>query len=153
MKLAQIVPEPGSQLFVGSSEFLTKDQREHRCQQLAAQGFLVAEVARVLDESHGGAEAMVAALTAHAAGAALSRPGRLREALEGAVEAALATHGAPPPSDEGHPDLRSTAHDQVLRARDLSLPGLCLVMPELSALADSRGVLDPADSAVLGVWW
>ena len=152
MTRAQLSSEHGSHRSTGSSEFLTRDERAQRCQQLAAQGFLLADIAQVLDEADADADALVAALAHRAISHTEPRRGKLREAVEGALEAALAARGAPPASDDGQPDPRTAAHDQLLRARDLSVPGLCLVMPALGSLADARGVLDPADSAVLTVW-
>ena len=82
-------------------------------------------------------------------------PGRLRQAVEEAVESALAMRGAPPPSVNVDADGAASLRDQVVRARGLGSFGLALALPPLATLADTSGdtpSLGPSDSAVLSVF-
>ncbi|MDC3979976.1 hypothetical protein [Polyangium jinanense] len=82
-------------------------------------------------------------------------PGRLRQAVEEAVESALAMRGAPPPSVSADVDGAASLRDQVVRARGLGSFGLALALPPLATLADTSGdapALGPSDSAVLAVF-
>ncbi|MRG94440.1 hypothetical protein [Polyangium spumosum] len=82
-------------------------------------------------------------------------PGRLRQAVEEAVESALAMRGAPPPSVSVDADGAASLRDQVVRARGLGSFGLALALPPLASLADTSGdapALGPSDSAVLSIF-
>ncbi len=78
--------------------------------------------------------------------------GGLREAIEGAIEMALALRGAVPPNVALGAGTRAMASDQLFRTRALGARGLCLVVPELGRIADEHGVLDDRDSEALRVW-
>jgi hypothetical protein len=77
--------------------------------------------------------------------------GRLRQAIDEAVEGALALRGALPPAVHLEAALEPTIRDQVFRARALGATGLCLVLPGLACAADA-GLLDAEDSATLLAW-
>jgi hypothetical protein len=117
-------------------EFLTRSVRSQRCRDLAEHGYLIART--------------VPTAPAGAATGALAT-GRLREAIEGAVEISLALRGAVPPSVTGSSAADVTARDQLCRAKALGASGICLVLPELRLLGDGR-VLDPRDGSALLVW-
>lgn len=119
-------------------EFLSPAERSDRCRRLAKTGFLVARVAPLID-SEGPHDGPL-------------RRGRLREAIDGAVEISLALRGALPPSIDSDADPCAIAEDQLFRVRALGSPGLCLVLPTLMGLADERDVLDFDDSRALAVW-
>jgi len=79
-------------------------------------------------------------------------PGRLRQAVEEAVESALAMRGAPPPSVSADADGAASLRDQLGRAKGLGSFGLALALPPLGTLADTSGdvvALGPSDSSVL----
>src|SRR5262245_57965294 len=57
--------------------------------------------------------------------------GRLREAIDEAVEGALAMRGALPPAVELDAAFEPTIRDQIFRARALGVSGLCLMLPAL----------------------
>ena len=76
--------------------------------------------------------------------------GRLRRAIDDAIEGALATRGALPPAVELDAPLEPTLRDQVFRARALGATGLALTLPRLADTAG--GVLDADDSATLSTW-
>ncbi len=76
--------------------------------------------------------------------------GRLRHAIEDAVEGALAMRGALPPAVELDAMLEPTLRDQVFRARALGATGLAVTLPRLG---DAEGaLLDAADGAALSTW-
>ena len=129
-------------------EFLSPPHRSERCKALAKLGCLVARVAPVVSTREDGDPG--SERTSWSAGP-LQR-GRLREAIDGAVEISLALRGALPPSVEMEADLSAVAEDQLFRVRALGVPGICLVLPELSSLADDDGLLHPNDSQALVVW-
>jgi hypothetical protein len=79
-------------------------------------------------------------------------PGGLRDALDEAVEGALALRGALPPVLDAVGDPTRSVHDQVFRARALGAAGLAVAVPALAALADDEGVIGGEDGAVLAVW-
>jgi hypothetical protein len=107
-------------------------------EQLAAGGYVIARVVG-LHEDAGDPQQIVTR-------------GRLREAIDGAVEIALALRGALPPAVDVAADTDVTTRDQLFRVRTLDAPGLCLVLPPLAKLADEDGVLDAGDSLVLATW-
>ena len=113
----------------GGALFVSRGQRSRLCRELSDRGYVVARVAAAGPSS----------AAPDRLGAAV--PGRLREAIEGALEITLA--------------LRGLAPKKPLELAPLELlgaSGLCLVMPELRALADASGTLDEKDSATLCEW-
>lgn len=120
---------------VRGSEFLTSTHRTARCREMADDGYLVARVV-----PNYGAENEPTVKRAE-----------LRNALEGAVEISLALRGALPPSVEIGAPVGQSVQDQIYRLRKLGAPGLCIVLPELSAIAEG-GQLGPEDSAALQAW-
>lgn len=90
--------------------------------------------------------------------ASIVRPpaaGRLRQAVEEAIESALAMRGAPPPAVAPDADQVASLRDQFSRARGLGSYGLALALPPLSSLADGAGdgiMLGPSDSSVISVF-
>lgn len=119
------VSEPTREL--GSCEFLTRTRRTERCRELAERGYIVARVT------------------------AAPPDGTLRQAVDGAVEISLALRGALPPAVDIGAPVAAAAHDQLFRMRALGAQGLCVVLPELSNLADD-GVLHGDDSETLDAW-
>lgn len=79
-------------------------------------------------------------------------PSRLRQAVEEAVESALAMRGAPPPSVPADVDMAASLRDQLTRARALGSAGLALVLPSLSTLTDGSSTLNLVDSAVVSAF-
>jgi hypothetical protein len=79
-------------------------------------------------------------------------PGGLRDALDEAVEGALALRGALPPVLEAAHDPTRSVHDQVFRARALGAAGLAVAVPGLAGLVGDDGVLAGEDGAVLAAW-
>lgn len=77
--------------------------------------------------------------------------GRLRHAIDAAVESALALRGALPSAVDLEAALEPTLRDQVFRARALGATGLAVALPSLGGVTDG-GVLDVADSAALAAW-
>lgn len=75
--------------------------------------------------------------------------GKLRAAIDEAVEGALALRGALPPAVHLEAALEPTIRDQIFRARALGATGLCVALPEM---AGDRGALDVADSETLLAW-
>src|SRR6516165_8906971 len=57
--------------------------------------------------------------------------GRLRHAIDDAVEGALAMRGALPPAVEVGAPLEPTLRDQIFRARALGAKGLALTVPHI----------------------
>lgn len=78
--------------------------------------------------------------------------GRLREAIEAAIEGALERRGASPPGVGSSSDLDACLSDQLYRARSVGAPGVTLCIGTLEATASLAGALDADDSAVLR-WW
>lgn len=72
--------------------------------------------------------------------------GRLRHAIDDAIEGALALRGALPPSVHLDAEVDATIRDQIFRARALGATGLALDVPGL------QGMLHPDDSATLMAW-
>ncbi|MFT3774020.1 MAG: hypothetical protein QM820_52310 [Minicystis sp.] len=75
--------------------------------------------------------------------------GRLRHAIDEAVEGALAMRGALPSGVHLDAALEPTIRDQVFRARALGATGLCVTLPGLGRDAE---VMDAADSETLLAW-
>lgn len=78
--------------------------------------------------------------------------GRLGEAIEEAVEAALERHGACPPGVGAATSLDASLSDQLYRSRLLERRGIALGVCSLEGIASLGGTLDADDSAVLR-WW
>lgn len=81
--------------------------------------------------------------------------GRLRQAVEEAIESALAMRGAPPPGVSADADAAASLKDQFTRARGLGAYGLALALPPLSSLADTSGevpMLGISDSSVISTF-
>jgi hypothetical protein len=77
--------------------------------------------------------------------------GRLRGAVDDAVEGALAMRGALPPSVQLEASLEETVQDQIFRAKALGATGLAIALPPLSS--DVRtGVLHGEDADVVCTW-
>lgn len=115
--------------------FVASSTATARGKALAASGYVFASTARSNDQA-----------------ADAPTRGRLREAVEGAIELALALRGALPAAvaEDGSP--MDMARDQLFRIRTLGAKGLCVSVGELSKLADEEGVLDASDSELLRVW-
>ncbi len=79
-------------------------------------------------------------------------PGRLRQAVEEAVESALAMRGAPPPNVPADVDAAASLRDQLARTRALGAAGLALVLPSLTTLTDGSSTLNLVDSAVVSAF-
>jgi hypothetical protein len=78
--------------------------------------------------------------------------GRLRDAIESAIESALDLNDAPPAGVGDLTDLDQCLSDQLYRARSVGAGGLVLCLPDLMAAGSLAGALDAEDSAVLR-WW
>lgn len=76
-------------------------------------------------------------------------PGRLRNAIDDAIEGSLALRGALPPCVDVEASIESTIRDQVFRARALGASGLALALPRISGAA---GLLHIEDGSVLSAW-
>jgi hypothetical protein len=76
--------------------------------------------------------------------------GRLRLAIDDAVEGALALRGALPPAAPQDAALEPTVRDQVFRARALGAAGLALALPRLAE--EGSDVLDAEDGITLSTW-
>jgi hypothetical protein len=113
------VPAPS-----GGVHFVTSARHGDLCGELRARRYLVAPVAP-------------------------PERGRLRHAIDEAVEGALALRGALPPAVHLDAALEPTIRDQIFRARALGAAGLCLTVP---AVGGDTGVLDAADSETLLAW-
>ena len=121
----------------GAARFIAASRVSEVCTELRAQRFLVAGVAGV---------AAVGAL-----GAASTLRARLREAIDEAVEGALAMRGALPPSVcADAEEVGASIRDQVFRASALGLAGIALVLPRLREIAGAE--LDPVDAEALHAW-
>jgi len=110
---------------------------DQRSRHLAAEGFVVAHTTRVGTEREP---------------TELPTRGQLRDAVDGALELALALRGALPPNVAIDGSAREMARDQLFRVRTLGAKGVCLWVGELGRLVDEDGALDPRDSEVLRVW-
>lgn len=119
-------------------EFVSADKERTLTRTLASAGYLVARTGR--------ADAARTSVTD------VPSCGRLREALEGAIEMTLALRGAVPPNVAVGVPYREMAADQVYRVRALGAKGLCLVLTDLARIRGDAGVLEAADSEVLRVW-
>jgi hypothetical protein len=150
MTTALLPIEPAAQRRRGGCEFLTPADRSSRCRELATEGWLVARVVPVFEEDSRSGTPTPPPVRSSSSGGILRR-GRLREALEGAVEISLALRGALPPTVEVGAASAETARDQLFRVKALGAPGLCLVLPELRKLCEDE-TLDPADGAALLDW-
>lgn len=152
MKLAQEPTQECPQLPLGGPEFLATDQRLERCHELAKQGFLVARVVQLTASDAATRQPELEAGADVAASGNLPLPGRLRAAVEGAIEIALSLRGAPPSDGEEELDLRTAALDKIARAMAVDAPGVCVVMPPLERMTHHDGVLELADSELLRIY-
>ena len=84
--------------------------------------------------------------------AAAASKGKLREAIEAAIENALELNDAPPPGVGDLGDLDQCLSDQLYRARSVGAGGLVIYLPDLTMAGNLAGALDAEDSAVLR-WW
>jgi hypothetical protein len=89
---------------------------------------------------------------ADATGTGQLQRGRLRDAIETAIESALELNDAPPPGVGDLADLDQCLSDQLYRARSVGAGGLVLCLPDLTSVGSLAGALDAEDSAVLR-WW
>jgi hypothetical protein len=81
--------------------------------------------------------------------------GRLSAWMDGAIERALETHGAPPPRPSPPHDRDAALADFVRRARSCGASGIALWLSSLAAIAAGPGegtALDPGDSDTLRFW-
>lgn len=123
-------------------EYLSRAARTARCRQLARRGFLIARVGPASDASTDSGSGILAS--------PLQR-GRLREAIHGSVEIALALRGATPARREID-DAGEAAEDQIRRVISVDAPGLCVLLPSLQRLASPGGALSEGDTEALRVW-
>ncbi|MBI4700982.1 MAG: hypothetical protein HY744_07455 [Deltaproteobacteria bacterium] len=120
---------------------LDRRARAELARTLAERGYVVARVAPA-SRCEGAA----------AAAPGLLLRGRLPQAVQRAVDLALALRGAPPAAIAPEADIEAAAEDQIRRAQTAGAAGLCLVLPELGPLAEGRPLLDPADGAAIAAW-
>ncbi len=125
MSLAQAEKTPAAPTPAGGVHFVAATRHTDLCAELRARRYLVAPVSA-------------------------PERGRLRHAIDDAVEGALAMRGALPPAVELDAMLEPTLRDQVFRARALGATGLAVTLPRLG---DAEGaLLDAADGAALSTW-
>ena len=124
MSLASVEKTTPAPAPSGGVHFVVAQENANLCAQLRARRYLIAPVA-----------------TPHR--------GRLRHAIDEAVEGALALRGALPPGVDLDAALEPTIRDQIFRARALGATGLCLTLP---ALPREQGALDADDSATMLGW-
>lgn len=110
------------------AHFIALSRKSELLGDLRARGYVVASVGRALV------------------------PGRLRQAVEEAVESALAMRGAPPPSVPVDVDATASLRDQCTRTKALGAAGLALVLPPLMTLSEGGTTLNMTDSAVLSAF-
>lgn len=77
--------------------------------------------------------------------------GRLALLIEGAIERALESQGAPPPALTSGTSFEPTLHDLLRRTRVSGSAGIALWIPSLASVAVAS-VLDPDDSSTLRAW-
>jgi hypothetical protein len=78
--------------------------------------------------------------------------GKLRDAIDAAIEKTLEHHGAPHAGLADGSDLGSTLSDQLFRARLVGAQGLSIRIGPLRDVATLAGALDAEDSAIMR-WW
>ena len=88
-------------------------------------------------------------LVAELEGIGPSARGRLGEAIDEAIEDALAARGATGPGITSGSDRDATLSDQLFRARRVGGRGLAIVLGPLRAAASPLSALEPEDSATL----
>ena len=113
MSLAQAEKSPAAPAPAGGVHFVAATRHTDLCAELRARRYLVAPVRA-------------------------PERGRLRHAIDDAVEGALAMRGALPPAGELDALLEPTLRDQVFRARALGATGLCVTLPRLGDAAGGR---------------
>jgi hypothetical protein len=111
----------------GEFRFVTADEREAACLQLARDGVLVATLE----------------------GIGPSVRGRLAEALYEAIEQELASRSAPGPGLNTPDNLDSALSDQLFRARQAGASGIAAVLGPLHCLTGEDCALHPADCRAL----
>lgn len=112
---------------VGRVRFASMDQRDAAIVRLERTGWVVAELE----------------------GIGPSARGRLAEAIDEAVDAALAARGAAGPGITSGSDRDAALGDQLFRARRAGAPGVALILGPLRAAAGYQGALEPEDAATL----
>jgi hypothetical protein len=123
----------------GEVRFVNAEERIRQSPAIAAAGFLVIDVPPP-------------PWMVHRSDVGHPPRGRLREAIEAAVETALHTCGAPSPGVSDMVDLDQCLSDQLFRARTVGAAGFALYLPPLADVGSLAGALDAEDSAVLR-WW
>ncbi|UQA61602.1 hypothetical protein [Polyangium aurulentum] len=129
MRLVQ-APAPGSPPPRASfgAHFIPSVRRSELASELRARGYVVASVPRA------------------------TPAGRLRQAVEEAVESALALRGALPPGVSVDADAATSLRDQIARVHGLGAAGIALFLPPLGDVVAEAGMLGPSDSTVLTAW-
>src|SRR4051794_35293332 len=122
MSLAQVEKTPSAPSPAGGVHFIAGPRHTEVCAELRARRYLIAPVAS-------------------------PERGRLRHAIDDAVEGALALRGALPPAVDLDAALDLVLRDQVFRARALGATGLAVTLPQLGEASGS--VLDVDDGATL----
>jgi hypothetical protein len=112
---------------VGEVRFATLDERDAASVRLERTGHVVAELE----------------------GIGPSARGRLGEAIDEAIEDALAARGATAPGITSGSDRDATLSDQLFRARRVGGRGLAVVLGPLRAATTPLAALEPEDSATL----
>jgi len=131
---------PGAIFFKGDVRFVSPEERTGLHGAITPRGLLAVEIADppwIYNPPAG-------------TGVAKQR-GKLRDAIEWAIESALEANGAPP-AGIGDGDLDQNLSDQLFRARSVGASGVALYFPQLAAAGSLAGALDAEDSAVLR-WW
>jgi hypothetical protein len=118
---------PSSPPAAGGVRFATQEERDGETLQLERTGLVVVELE----------------------GIGPSLQGRLGEAIDSAIERALAALGASGPGITAGHERDSTLSDQLFRARRLGKRGLAIVLGPLSAATSWRSAIGPEDSATL----
>jgi hypothetical protein len=111
----------------GEVRFATQEERDAACVQLERAGHVVAELE----------------------GVGPSARGRLGEAIDVAIEDALAARGAAGAGITSGSDRDATLSDQLFRARRTGGQGLAIVLGPLRAAAGALSALEPEDCATL----
>ena len=119
--------ERGSAEATGGVRFATQAERDGASGRLQRTGFVVAELE----------------------GIGPSQRGRLGEAIDGAIERALAARGAAGPGVTSGDDRDATLSDQLFRARRVGTQGLAIVLGPLRAATGGLSALGPEDTTTL----
>ena len=111
----------------GEVRFASTDERDAACIDLERKGLIVAELE----------------------GVGPSARGRLGEAIDEAIEHALAARGASSPGIASTGDRDAALSDQLFRARRVGAQGVAVVLGPLRAASGALGALEPEDCATL----